>query len=294
MPDVRSSAIRRRLAAELRRLREQSGFSGDDVAHRLGWSGSKVSRIETHRTGVKQVDLDLLLALYQVDEEQRRQMTALAAEQEGRGWWTAYSDALPEDTAAYIGLEADATSVRCWSPELIHGLMQTDGYARAVIEAHMGTTAIITPGEIRRRVEARLRRQEIMTRQVAPQVMFVLDQAVLLRRFGAPTVMAAQLFEVERVSRLANVVLQVLPFAARHPIGTGAFTILSFEAVHGAVLDDVVYVEQLSRSSFVEEEPETYRYRLAFERLSAEALDPIASRQMIAEIARDTWSYRAQ
>jgi len=126
LPDFTSSAIRRQLATELRRLREQTGMSGDEVAADLGWSGSKVSRIETHRTGVKRDDLDQLLDLYRVIEPQRGQLIALAGEREGsRGWWAAYADALPEEYTSYISLEADATSVSCWSPELIHGLLQT-------------------------------------------------------------------------------------------------------------------------------------------------------------------------
>ena len=101
MPDLPSSAVRRALAAELRRLREHAGLSGDEVAARLGWSGSKVSRIETHRTGIKDADLELLLGLYNVDEDQRSQLRALAAEQDGRGWWTAYASTFaPDDSAA--------------------------------------------------------------------------------------------------------------------------------------------------------------------------------------------------
>jgi transcriptional regulator with XRE-family HTH domain len=289
LPDFSSAAIRRRLALELRRLREQTGLSGDEVALRLGWSGSKVSRIETHRTGVKPDDLALLLDLYEVDELQRVQLTALAGEQESKGWWAAYSDALPEDYAAYISLEADAASVRCWSPELIHGLLQTEDYARAIIRAHMLSTDPIPPGEVRRRVEARLRRQEILTRANPTQLTFVLDEAVLLRRFGTPAVMHAQLAWLTHAAQMPNVTLQVLALAGNHPIGTGSFAILQFAPVHGAVLDDVVYVEQLSRSSYVEEEAETFQYHLAYDRLTAEALDPASSADVIARVARERW-----
>jgi transcriptional regulator with XRE-family HTH domain len=291
LPDFTSSAIRRRLAAELRRLREQAGLSGDEVAGRLGWSGSKVSRIETHRTGVKPEDLAVLLDLYGVDDQQRDQLTALAGEQESKGWWTAYSDALPEDYAAYISLETDATSIRCWSPELIHGLLQTADYAREVIRAHMLATDPIPPGEVRRRVEARLRRQEIMTRDSPTEVTFILDEGVLLRRIGSPAVMQAQLAWLQQAARMPNVTLQVLALAGNHPVGlAGSFAILHFAPVHGAVLDDVVYVEQLIRSSYVEEEAETYQYHLAYDRLTAEALDPASSADLIARVAREQWA----
>jgi transcriptional regulator with XRE-family HTH domain len=292
LPDVSSSAIRRRLlASELRRLRDRAGLSGDEVAARLGWSGSKVSRIETHRTGVKREDLDALLDFYAVDEDRRRQLTALAGEAGRTGWWAAYSDALPDEYADYIALEADATSVLCWSPELIHGLLQTEAYATAVIQAHMGSTATKPPGELRRRVEARLKRQEMLTRENPPLLTFVLDEAVLLRRFGDAAVMATQLAHLEQASGMPNVTLQVLPLAGDHPVGpTGSFAILRFAAVHGAALDDVVYTEQLSGSSYVETEAEAYQYQLAFDRLEAQALDPMASLELIRSTATAHWS----
>jgi transcriptional regulator with XRE-family HTH domain len=289
--DFTSSAIRRQLATELRRLREQTGLSGDEVAERLGWSGSKVSRIETHRTGVKREDLDQLLALYQVTEPYRGQLIALAGELAGsRGWWAAYADALREEYASYISLEADATSVSCWSPELIHGLLQTQEYATAVIQSHMRTTSTLPPGELRRRVEARLRRQEILTRDEPAHVSFVLDEAVLLRRFGTAAVMRAQLERLEQVSEMPNVTLRVLALDGNHPIGTGGFIVLRFASVHGTVLDDVVYIEHLSRSSYVEEEDEAYQYQLAFDRLTAEALDEAASAELIRRTAAERWS----
>jgi transcriptional regulator with XRE-family HTH domain len=291
LPDVSNSAIRRRLASELRRLRDQAGLSGDEVAARLGWSGSKVSRIETHRTGVKPEDLDALLDLYDVDEQRRGQLIALAGEPGRSGWWAAYSDALPEEYTDYIALEADATSIACWSPELIHGLLQTQAYATAVIRAHMGSTATIPPGELRRRIEARLKRQEILTRESPPLLTFVLDEAVLLRRFGDAAVMADQLAHLERASAMPNVTLQVLPLAGHHPVGsTGSFAILTFAAVHGAALDDVVYTEQLSGSSYVETETEAYQYQLALGRLAAQALDPAASLELIKSTATARWS----
>lgn len=291
MPDFPRSAIRRRLAAELRRLRERAGLSGDEVAARLGWSGSKISRIETHRTGVKRPDLAALLDLYQVDELQRSRLTALADEQESKGWWVAYSDALAEDFAAYISLEADAISIQCWSPTVVHGLLQTTDYARAVIVTHMHSTSRIPKADVQRRVEARMRRQEIMTRvSTATQLTFVLDEAVLLRKFGSPAVMNAQLARLLECSRLPGVTLQVLALAGDHPIGTGGFVILQFAPVHGAELDDLVYVEQLVRNSYVEDAAEALQYQIAYDRLMAAALDPESSAELIARTATEHWS----
>jgi transcriptional regulator with XRE-family HTH domain len=274
---------------ELRRLREQAGLSGDVVAERLGWSGSKVSRIETHRTGIKREDLEQLLNLYAVPEPHRAQLMALGEERESRGWWAAYSDALPEEYASLISLEADAISLSCWSPELIHGLLQTHDYATAVIQSHMRATFPLSPPELRRRVEARMRRQEILTRTDPVEVAFVMDEAVLLRRFGTRDMIRAQMEKLDQCASLPNVSLQILALEGNHPIGTGSFAILRFAPVPGAVLDDVVYVEELTGSNYVEDEGEAYQYQLAFERLQAEAQSPDESRELIARVASEHW-----
>ena len=272
MPDPRSSAIRRGLAAELRRLREQAGLSGDDVAQALGWSASKVSRIETHRTGVKVQDLPLLLDLYAVDAVQRRQLIALASEQDQRGWWATYADALPDDYLTYIGLEDSAVSLQCWSPEIVHGLLQTEAYSAEMMRAHFSIQATVTPNQAQRRVESRMRRQQILTRGQAEKLSFILDEATLLHRFGTATVMREQLARLVELAQPPAVTLQILAFAGDHPIGPGGFTILSFDPVHGTALDDVVYVEQLTSSSFVEEDADTFQYKQAFGRLPLKRL----------------------
>lgn len=290
MPELPSSAVRRALAAELRRLREYTGMSGDEVASHLGWSGSKISRIETHRTGIKPDDLEQMLALYDVEEAQRAQLRALAADQEDLGWWNAYASTYTPDFIAYLGLEEAASCVSCWSPELIHGLLQTEAYACAALEVASGLSSKDPPGEMRRRVEARLRRQELLTRPDGKHFSFVLDEAVLRHRFGDSGVMRAELRHIVEISYLPNVSIQVLAFAGSHPIGPGGFTLLEFSPVHGTKLNDVVYIEHLTRNSFVEEEREAYDYRLAFDRLLSEALDEEASRELIADVARDKWS----
>ena len=289
VPDYGSPTVRRRrLAAEVRRLRERAGFTEDEVAERLHWSSSKLSRIELHRTGVKVQDLARLLTLYEVNETHREELLALAREPRRKGWWEAYSDALPEQYAALIGLEAEAESASSWSPELVHGLLQTEDYARAVIQAHMGST--LSPGDIERRVETRLARQRVLTRDQPIALCVVLDEAALLRQFGTESIMHEQLERLIEDSQLPNVDLHVLPLAGPHPIGTGAFVILKFAPAHGTALHDVVYIEQLIKSAiYVEDEAETYQYWLAFERLIGAALDPSQSRDLITKTIRERW-----
>ena len=140
-------AVRRALATELRRLREHASLSGDVVAERLGWSASKVSRIETHRTGIKRRDLDRLLDLYGADEATRHQLEALADEQDARGWWTPLATTFPAAYVTYIGLEDSAATLQSWSPELIHGLLQTEDYARATMQSAFGSPPRVPPAK---------------------------------------------------------------------------------------------------------------------------------------------------
>ena len=290
MPEYGSRTVRRRrLAAEVRRLRERAGLTEEEVAERLDWSSSKLSRIELHRTGLKPHDLARLLELYQVSEAHREELMALAREPRRRGWWEAYSDALPEEYAAFIGLEAEAKSESGWSPDIVYGLLQTEDYARALIRAHMGSS--ISPGDIERRVETRMVRQQVVTRDEPITLSVVLDESALLRRFGSESVMRQQMERLVQASRLPNVSLHVLPLTGLHPVGTGEFVILKFAPSHGTRLHDVVYIEQLTRSAlYVEDEADTREYSLAFDRLIAEALDPAKSRKLITKTMRERWS----
>lgn len=290
MPEHGSRTVRRRrLAAEVRRLRERAGLREEEVAERLGWSSSKLSRIELHRTGLKPPDLARLLELYQVSEAHREELLALAREPRRRGWWEAYSDTLPEEYAAFIGLEAEAESESAWAPDIVYGLLQTEDYARALIGAHMGSS--ISPGDIERRVQTRMVRQHVVTRDEPITLSVVLDESALLRLFGSKSVMRHQMERLVEASQLPNVNLHVLPLTGLHPVGTGGFVILKFTPAHGTSLHDVVYIEQLIRSAiYVEDEDDTQEYSRAFDRLIGEALDPAKSRKLITKTMRERWS----
>ena len=290
MPEYGSPTVRRRrLAAEVRRLREGAGLTEEEVAERLDWSSSKLSRIELHRTGLKPHDLARLLELYQVSEAHREELLALAREPRRRGWWEAYSDALPEEYAVFISLEAEAESESGWSPDIVYGLLQTEDYARAVIRAHMGSS--ISPREIERRVETRMVRQRVVTRDEPFTLSVVLDESALLRLFGSEPVMRQQMQRLVEASQLPNVNLHVLPLTGLHPVGTGQFVILKFAPAHGTRLHDVVYIEQLTRSAiYIEDDADTREYSLAFDRLVAQALNPAKSRKLITKTMRERWS----
>jgi len=290
VPDLRSSAANRALATELRRLRELAGMSGDEVASTLRWSASKVSRIETNRIGIKPADLNRLLDLYVVDDTRRAQLVALAAEPEPRGWWSGYGDSITTEYATYISLEASATALRCWSPELIHGLLQTEDYATAIMEIDSPAVAHAPPSTIRRRVEVRMRRQALLKGPEPKHFSFMLDEAALMHRYGERELMRRQLLHINEISQLPNVSIRILAFTGLHPVvSPGAFALLEFAPMHGIAIGDVVYTEQLTRNDFIEDEDAAFEYRLAFDRIGREALDEEASRQLIATIAAERW-----
>jgi transcriptional regulator with XRE-family HTH domain len=292
VPDHSSSRIgRRRLATELRRQRERVNLTGDEAAARLGWSGSKVSRIELNRTEVKLADLDKLLDLYSVTGALRDALEALARAPRARGWWETYSDVVQPEYAAYIELEAEAEKAECWSTMVVHGLLQTEDYARASMESHVQWLGVVPGGMIRRRLEVRRTRQRLVTDGTLA-LSVVLDESVLLRQVGEREVMRAQLERLAELSALDNVDLRVLPLAGRHPFGTGSFNLLSFAPLLG--IDppaDVIYVELLTRNEvYAEDEEEAREYQLAFRQLLADSLDQSQTRELITRVMRDVWS----
>jgi len=289
VPEPTSPTVRRRrLAAELRRLRERAGLTGDDVARRVKWSASKVSRIENAQTTPRVSDIRKLLALYGVEGRDAGELLALAQEAADKGWWETYSPTLPPEYSALIGMEAEAQSASSWAAQTVPGLLQTADYAREVTNGYLERIAPVPPSETGRRVEVRLARQQVLTRDNPLELRAVLDQSVLYRRFGNRAVMNSQIKKLLDLSERANISLRILPLDGPHPIGTGAFVLLQFGDVHHVTHQDVVYIENLTGSRYVEEEDEVYRYRRSFNRLTELALDEAKSREVLTA-ARDEW-----
>lgn len=275
---------RRRLAAELRRLRELTMQTGDDVAGRLNWSPSKISRIETAKTGAKISDVRKLLELYGVEEAQREELVTLAREAELKGWWEAYSDALTAEYAAFIGLEAEAESAMNWEPQVIPGLLQTAEYARQTIQ-FVQPIEIIPPSLVEPRVDARLRRQQVLTRARPLELSVVMDESALLRNLGGRQMMVDQLHRIVEVAQLPNVTVQVLTLDGRHPVSSAPFILLRFGKIHDVTLHDVVHVEHLTGGFYYEDPMDTYRYAIAYKELLGAALPPEESLELILQIA---------
>jgi transcriptional regulator with XRE-family HTH domain len=279
VPDRRPPSVRaRQLAAELRRLRDAVRLTGEEVAQRLGWSPSKVSRIETATTVASLADLRRLLNVYEVTGTQRERLEALGRNADQRGWWDAYADTLDPDYVALIALEDQADWVRWYAAQIVPGLLQTEDYAREIVRS--GSWAY-PPGEIERRVQVRINRQRVLMRENPVNLAVVLDVAVLHHQVESPQVMRAQLERLARASEQPNIDLQVLPdTAGAHPGVHGEFQILGFPELIAA---DVVYLENMTGSVYVEREAEVFRYNLAFDQLQTLALSTDESRRLIGQ-----------
>jgi hypothetical protein len=273
---------RRRLARELARLREDRGMTIRQAAAALEWDPSKLSRVEGLQRGIIVRDVRRLLDLYGVaDEGQREALFELARQAKQRGWWQAYADVMPGEYATLIGMEAEAAEIRTWQPDLVHGLLQTGDYARAVIRAgRPGDTA----AEVDRRVEIRMTRQQILDRPDPPRIRVVLNEGAVRRVVGGREVMRAQLRHLAAARDRSNVMVQVLPFTAgEHPaMASGPFDLLEFgqAADRGAVT-----LETMTGSLSLESDADLRQYADAFGFLQAAALGPRETRDMLMTLA---------
>ncbi len=279
---------RRRLAAELRGIRESKGKSGDAVAAALRWSPSKISRYERARTGLRPREVERLLDYYGITGSRRALLLELAEDAAQKGWWEEFADSLSDDYQQFIGLEHEATSIAIWHVDVVAGLLQTEAYARHIISSYSRVEPI-APGMIGRLVRVRMRRQQVLNRE-GLQLSVLLDESVLKRRIGDDSVMYEQLQRLVREADLPNLTLQVLPLDAQHRVFGESFVIFGFGADSDAILQDVVSTEQLRSGFTLEGERETYLHRIAFQMLAEASLDPAASRALILETAESYWS----
>lgn len=274
---------RRRLAAELHRLRQASKLTIEQVAEQLEWSPGKISKIENARVSVMPRDARKLLDIYGVAEGQERDLLlALARESRERGWWQQYGETVPEWFATYVGLEAEATTISVYQAEVVPGLLQTQRYAAAL---HRAVLMNATEEEIERHVAVRMERQARLRQPDAPQFWIVLNEAVIRRVVGERAIMHEQLARLAEAASAPNITLQVLPFAAgAHASMDSAFWILSFDPPTDG---EIVYFEHPTCSLYLEKADEVARYRLVYEHLRAASLSLDESRRLIARSAED-------
>ena len=273
---------RRRLALELRRLREAARLTCEEVADHLECSASKISRVETGRVSVSPRDVRDMLELYGVAPQQRESLVQLARDSRQKGWWHAYSDSMQPQFVTYVGLESAAAEIRIYEVSLIPELLQTEDYARAVIRSGM----MNSPAEdVERRVALRMARQPAVTRDDPPKVWAVLDEAALRRRVGGAGLMRLQLEHLLAQATLPNVAVQVIPFGGgAHPAMGRPFIILVFPE---RVDTDVVYLEDLTSALYLEDVADVDRYNVFFNHLRASALSFDDSSALVASVLKE-------
>ncbi|WP_336207280.1 helix-turn-helix domain-containing protein [Nonomuraea sp. LPB2021202275-12-8] len=268
--DARQSgptALRILVGAQLRRMRESRGISREDAAYAIRGSHSKISRLELGRSTFKPRDVADLLTLYGVVEEaERAALLALAERANAVGWWQDHRDVVPDWFEAYLGLEQDAALIRLYAVQFVPGLLQTEDYARAVVNLdHEGGPA----GQIERRVALRMRRQAILAPPDERKLWVVIDEAALHRQVGDRATMHAQLAHLGRMAELPHVTIQVIPLDYGGNVGgVGSVTILRFAE---AELNDVVYLEQIASAQYLSRESDVDPYQHLMNELSLHA-----------------------
>jgi transcriptional regulator with XRE-family HTH domain len=276
------SIKRRRLGAALRRLRDQSGQTTEGVAATLGWSQSKVSRIETAAVAVAPADVRALLGRYDVPSDEVTALVNLAMEDKQPGWWRQYSEVLPESFGGYLSLESEASRILAYESEVVHGLLQTERYARSVLAQHPLT---VMPYEVERGALLRRARQARLGEPDPLALDLVVNEGALRRVVGGPEVHTEQLHHLVEMAALPNVTVRVLGFdAGAHPATNGPFAVLEFPDV-----DDprIVCLDTLASTVYREGLREVGAYDLAHEKVRSLALDPDGSRALIARLAED-------
>ncbi|MBA8823111.1 transcriptional regulator with XRE-family HTH domain [Saccharopolyspora lacisalsi] len=269
---------RRRLAAELRRLRAAVDVTQQQAATHLGCTQAKIGRFETAKRVPSPGDVSALMDFYAVDDDQRARLADLARDARKRGWWHSYSDVLPEWYETYVGLEAEASSMRTYESDAVPGLLQTREYAHAIT-----SSTLVRPdeSEVARRVELRLRRQHRITGENPLELWAVIGEAALRRRVGGTGVLRRQLTHLLEMSEREHVTVQVMPLdAGAHPAQAGPFVILGY--AHHAD-PDLVYLETHAGGMYLDKEVELSHYTAMMDHLRAHALNQRASSRIIDE-----------
>jgi transcriptional regulator with XRE-family HTH domain len=274
---------RRRLGTELRKLRESNTYKLEEVAAQLGVAPSTLSRIETGKAPTKSAYLNQMLEMYGViDPAQRQVLVDMAREGHRKGWWAAYDDVLPSGFDIYVGLEAETAAIRGYEISVVHGLLQTPDYARAVMREMFPRHGV---EQIERLVDLRMQRQQRFDDDSPLELWAILDEAVVRRPVGGSAVMREQLEHLLAMAARPELTLQVLPFSCGAHAGHGGpFSILEFP---NRTDSEVAYVESVAGILYLEKDREVRARTDAFDRLRAAALAPAASADLIAQVARE-------
>ena len=275
MAETSPTVRQRELGKRLRDLRGQHGLTVEDVAEKLLCSATKISRLETGARRPSLRDVRDLCGIYGVDGAASADLMKLARSAREPGWWTQYEDL---NLDPYIGLEQDARSITCYSVYYVPALLQIEEYARVIINA---IAPKMDPKILQQRVEARLRRQQLLEAANPPRYRILLDESALYRRVGGADLMVAQLNKVLDAIQQGKTTVQVIRFdVGAHASADGYFVLLEFDEPH---LSPVVFLEGLTGNQYLERKLDIDRYRETVEYLRDSALSPRDSQVLIAE-----------
>lgn len=280
MTGTSPTARQRELGTRLRGLRNEHNLTVEDVAERLLCSATKISRLETGARRPSLRDVRDLCGIYEVDASTSAELMSLAKEARAAGWWTQYDDL---NLDPLIGLEDAAATITCYSMFYMPGLLQTREYAQGIISI---VAPKMDPRVVQQRVDARLRRQQLLSRDSRPRYNVLLDENVIRRGVGNPELIAAQLEKVLETINAGRAVVQVIPFSAgAYATADGYFVLLEFEG--RADLWPVVYIEGLAGNQYLDRKSDIARYRECIDYLKARALSPQESESLIAKARAD-------
>jgi transcriptional regulator with XRE-family HTH domain len=270
----------RRLAAELRRLRAGTGLSRESVSERTGINVVTLYRIETGRTKPQLRTLNALLTTYRAGADEHSYLTTLCRDAGQRGWLRPYHSDLPEEYTAYVSFEEEASAVCNYESLFVPGLLQTEDYARAVIR---GVVTMATPHQVDNWVQARIERQQVLTKDAPLRFWAVIDEACLHRQVGGGAIMRGQLRALVAAAGNPTVTIQVIPFSSgAHPGMPGSFVRMSFP---DPLDTDIIYIDSMAGDLFLESDDEISRYTSIFDTLRAVALSPDHSRELISRLS---------
>ncbi|MFJ3715237.1 helix-turn-helix domain-containing protein [Streptomyces sp. NPDC090057] len=268
------------LGKRLQELREAAGLSREEAARVLRVASATVRRMEMAEVALKIPYVQVLLATYGAPGEEQAAFVRLAEEANQPGWWQRFHDVLPDWFSLYVSLEGAARIVRSYEPHFVPGLLQTEAYARAVLEA--GTIGQTGPETTERHVSLRMARQRLLERADPPHLWVIMDETVLRRPVSVDAaVMRDQLDRLLEYADRDRVTLQLAEFAAGpHPGTYAPFTLFRFAEPE---LPDMVFTEYLTGALYLDSRQEISTHLEVLDHMTARASSARRTRQLLRE-----------
>ncbi|MEU6276722.1 helix-turn-helix transcriptional regulator [Streptomyces populi] len=271
------------LGRRLLDLRERAGLKREEAARILRVAPATVRRMEMAEVSLKIPYLQLLLKSYGVGDQEAEAFVQLAEDANKPGWWQRFHDILPDWFSMHVSLEGAASLLRSYEPHFVPGLLQTEDYARGVLEA--GAIGQTRPEDIERHVALRMQRQDLLTREDAPRIWAVMDETVLRRTIGGPEVMRAQIDKLLQATKLPHVTLQVIPYSSGpHPGTYGPFVLFRFAMPE---LPDMVYSEYLTGAVYLDARSEVATHLEVMDRMAAQAATAHRTKEILRDLRKE-------